>query len=272
MEDELENLSDAQIRDQLKLFGVNTGPVTQSTRSILLKKLRSLKSGQSISTGAKAKQRRSIATSSPAQGRTKLAGFSSDEEEIPIKKPTSKNSPSSASRRRSAFPQINQSKNVENDDTNENNLDGRVSYSSRPMARRSLPRSFPREINSRDTLPGGSKNGPTMIYDEEVEHIAQEKPTSRRYSFEFEDEDAEGVLLKNVDTKGSQQVDKGNQKTAKGSKSEISTVTTRHRLAAREFTGKVDSHCDSSRNIRISSPTFCLQILFANFARKTQFY
>lgn len=237
MEDELENLSDAQIRDQLKLFGVNAGPVTQSTRSVLLKKLKLLKSGQSSSTAAKAKQRRSIATSSPAQGRTKLSGFSSDEEEISFKKLASKNSASSISRRRSAFPQINQSKNVENDDTNENNFGDR----SKPMARRSLPRSFPREINSHDILPGENKNGPTLIYDEEVGHIAKERPTSRRYSFEFEDEDAEGVLLKHVDTKSSQQVDKGNQKIAKSLKSEISTVTNRRRLAAQEFTGKVNS-------------------------------
>ena len=242
MADDLEQLSDAQIRDQLKSLGVSTGPVTPTTRPILLKKLRSLKSGQGTITAAKAKQRRSIATSSPAQGRTKLSGFSSDEEEFPIKKSASLDSPASASRRRSAFPRLRQVKNEESDDTNESSVDDKVAFSKRPVARRSLPRSYVRETKSFDTLPGGAKNGPTIIDDEEVERIVRERPSHRKYSFELEEDDTEGVIRRIIDDKKSQKVDKRSEKIPGEIKSDLSKVTTRRRRAAQSLadTGKVD--------------------------------
>ena len=257
MADESDTLSDAQLRDQLKLFGVNTGPVTATTRSLLKKKLKSLKSGESSpsTTASKAKKRRSIATSSPSRQKTKLAGFSSEEEDFPVKKAVSVDSPSAASRRRSAFPRVNYIKSQENDDSEESNLDDdRVERPTtfKPVGRRSLTRTNVRETRSLDTLPGGAKNGPSMMYDEDSEDNLQKRPNYRKNSFEFDDDDAAGVLRKKSDEKESAGMDKKTQKVAKEIRSDrdfssvssqisskeslMSTVTTRRRRATRDQT------------------------------------
>ncbi|XP_065058607.1 inner nuclear membrane protein Man1-like [Rhopilema esculentum] len=88
MADEGDSLSNAELREQLMYYGVKHGPITATTKALLLKKLNEAKSGGRRSSPKvdKVKKRRSIATSNPSQQRTKLAGFSKEEDEIVIKK------------------------------------------------------------------------------------------------------------------------------------------------------------------------------------------
>lgn len=204
MADDGETLSDAQLRDQLKLFGINAGPVTASTRTILLKKLKSVKSGESspISTAAKAKKRRSVATSTPSRQRTKLSGFSSGEDDFPVKKSASVDSPSTASRRRSAFPRVRSVRNEDNDDSDGSSLDDKIPAVPKPVGgRRSLPRIYAQESKSFDTLPGAAKNGQTMVYDEEEDISLPAFPSYRKNSFEFEDDSKAGIIYKKFEEK-----------------------------------------------------------------------
>eukprot|EP00794_Sanderia_malayensis_P007453 gene7453-8275_t len=85
MADDDSSLSDAELRAQLKTHGVNPGPITASTRPVLLKKLGILKRGESANQPAKQtkKSRRSVASSTPTRHKTKLSGFSSGEEDFP---------------------------------------------------------------------------------------------------------------------------------------------------------------------------------------------
>ena len=259
MADNLDSLTDAKIREQLKLLGVEAGPITPSTRSVWLKKLKFLRLGQSNATSGKAKQRRSVGTSSPGRARTKLSGFSSDEEEFPLKKTQSypAGPKSSASRRRSAFPRSNHVENEERDDTDDTSLGDTVGSKYKLLQRRSLPRSYIQESELYDTLPGGAKNGPNPMYEKEVTYGEQERPTLRKYSFELEDKDADGVLRKVVGRTARQDIDKEDQKIRASSKLEASTTTVRRRQVAGDFmdTAKVNEDNDCKSTSKLSPST-----------------
>ena len=248
MADNLDSLPDAKIREQLKLLGVDAGPITPSTRSLWLKKLKSLKLGQSNATSRKAKQRQSIGTSSPGRARTKLSGFSSDEEEFPLKKTHSypADPKSSVSRRRSAFPRSNHVENEERDDTDDTSFGDTVSSKYKLLQRRSLPRSYIQESELYDTLPGGAKNGPNPMHKKEEMYDEPERQTLRKYSFELEDKDADGVLRKVVRKTVSQHIDDEDQQIRKSSTLAASKTTTRRRQVAGDFmdTAKVNEDND----------------------------
>ncbi len=119
MADEEDNLTDAQLRAQLKIYGVNPGPILPTTKPLLLKKLKALKKGgvENQEFASKAKKRRSVASSTPTRHKAKLSGFSSGEEDFPGTADKAVDSPSGKSRRRSALPKagyINKSKGGEN--------------------------------------------------------------------------------------------------------------------------------------------------------------
>lgn len=95
-----ENISNAELRRQLRDLGEDVGPVTASTRSLYLSKLKRLKNSRetrtvlktTVPTGVKGKAKSPSGKRSPQiKGRSspsrKLVGFSSDEEDSEVKSP-----------------------------------------------------------------------------------------------------------------------------------------------------------------------------------------
>ena len=201
MADEDDSLSDAQLRDQLKTYGQNPGPITASTRGLWLKKLNKLKSGQASNntTAKKSKNRRSIATSTPSR-QSKLSGFSSGEDEFPVRKSAAVDSPSASARRRSAFPRVSHVKE-ENDSDSSASVEEKVSRPERSVGRRrSLPRAYVRETKPFNTLPGGAstafETSTDFVNDQEMHQISVRSTAYRKSSFEFE-EDEHSSIVKN---------------------------------------------------------------------------
>lgn len=194
MADEDDSLSDAQLRDQLKTYGQNPGPITASTRGLWLKKLTKLKSGgvSNNATAKKSKNRRSIATSTPSRQQSKLSGFSSGEDEFPVRKSAVVDSPSASARRRSAFPRVAHVKE-ENDSDSSVSVEEKVARPDRSVGRRrSLPRTYIRETKPFNTLPGGAstalETSTNFVNDQEALQIHERPAAYRKNSFEFEDE------------------------------------------------------------------------------------
>ena len=190
MADEGDSLSNAELREQLMHYGVKHGPITTTTKALLLKKLNEAKSGDRGSSPKvdKAKKRRSVATSTPSKQRTKLAGFSSDEDEIAIKKSASVDSPSAAARRRSAFPRVT----YINDSNDSNNSEEKVTATTAISRRRSLPRTPLRGTKSLDLIQRQTKSlvndSSATANDEDVDEIETTRPNYRKNSFDLEEE------------------------------------------------------------------------------------
>eukprot|EP00794_Sanderia_malayensis_P007490 gene7490-8321_t len=197
MADDDSSLSDAELRAQLKAHGVNPGPITASTRPVLLKKLGILKRGESANQPAKQtkKSRRSVASSTPTRHKTKLSGFSSGEEEFPTQSVNSVDSP--ASRRKSAIPKVvyinkikdeGASSQQQTEDREEEKEPSRPT----PNRRRSFPRTAVRQTRSFDSISTNSRleqDGSTSTNANDSP-IHQIRSTFRKNSFEFEEEDA----------------------------------------------------------------------------------
>ena len=235
MADEDDSLSDAQLRDQLKTYGQNPGPITASTRGLWLKKLNKLKSGQTSNntTAKKSKNRRSIATSTPSR-QSKLSGFSSGEDEFPVRKSAAVDSPSASARRRSAFPRVGHVRE-ENDSDSSASVEEKVARPERSVGRRrSLPRTYVRETKPFNTLPGGAstafETSVDFVDDQEMHQIHARPTAYRKNSFEFEEDEHSAIVKNREEVGASRRISPRKQK------DENSTNETRHATSISQST------------------------------------
>ena len=247
MADEGDNLSDAELSKQLRFFNVNVGPVTATTRKILLKKLNRLKAEESnqSATAATAKKRKSVASSTPSRQKANLAANSKEVNEPQTKNSASSEPPVASSRRRSEFPRVSTNvNNEEQDDRDGSSLGDKARTIIRPIGRRtSLPRNEVQCARPLDTLSGGVMNGP------ESDIVRQVSPIYRKNSFEFDDEVIHSRKSLN---KKDEKIEKGRKtihdESSFGSKKgDIQTTATmtahqRHRIKDQTDAGKEEVH------------------------------
>ncbi len=196
MADENGTLSDAELRAELKSYGVNPGPILASTRPTLLKKLNILKKGEIENQNTakqQAKKRRSVASSTPTRHKAKLSGFSSGEEDFPSQSVSSVDTPSTSSRRRSVLPKVVYINKTKDDISNTISQPQDETEEKGPKAsyrRRSLPRSSARPTKSLESFSNDFSK-PTSTVSDSVDdsQIHQIRSNVRKNSFEFEDEE-----------------------------------------------------------------------------------
>lgn len=202
MADGDDGLSDVELRAQLKQHGINHGPITASTRGILLKKLRTVKEGNSPAKSAskQAKKRRSVATSTPTRQKLKvgLSGFSSEEDDFSGNGIRSVDFTSPDARRRSAFPKLSVVNNKDKEERSAS-LNRELEEEALPAPpltrRRSLPRNALKETKSLDRMNVDNKATTritSFVHDEQVHQI---RNNVRKNSFEFEESDGTAVAV-----------------------------------------------------------------------------
>ncbi|XP_046401234.1 uncharacterized protein LOC124167313 [Ischnura elegans] len=173
----LETLSDGEIRKRLTEFGYPVGPVTDTTRKILIKKLKQFIEKQSGDEAPGKKSRGSLSRFSSGEEESEA-----DEDSLTMPPPSSKSTPRSSSRRKSTGvkPNASSPKTSSRNDANAHDISdgGQRDYASKTRTSSTLP---PSSFESNVSPAGGRGRRSTRSTNDSFTDI---KSTLRRDGFE----------------------------------------------------------------------------------------